>query len=400
MARIFLCHASEDKPQVREVHDRLRALGFETWLDKDKLLPGQDWHYEIEKALEAADFVIVFLSSRSVGKRGYVQREFRRVLEHSEEMPLGQIHTIPVKLDDCEAPREFRRYEWANLHEEGEFDRIVEALHLGLEQRGLPKPTPVEPERFTNSIGMTFVRIPAGKFLMGSPESDPLTCDTEKPQHQVLISQPFYLGIHPVTQAQWEAVIGTNPSRFKGVPERPVETVSWSDVEYFLQRLNACGDGHTYTLPTAAQWEYACRAGSTSAYCFGDDETQLGDYAWYKANAGGTTHPVGQKQPNAWGLYDMHGNVWEWCQDISRTYRFNTIGNPLGALVDAIVGKRGVDALPGTIPDDFRVIRGGDWGDPARRVRTALRVAYDPGTRAPDIGFRCLSLDREPSGGA
>jgi hypothetical protein len=143
VARIFLCHASEDKAQVREVYQQLKALGFVPWLDVMDILPGQDWDYVIERALETADFVLVFLSTRSVEKVGYVQREFRRALYHAEQRPEGFIHTIPVKLDDCVVPRRFRRHQWANLYENGAFERIVRALHYGLQQRGEPLPEPL-----------------------------------------------------------------------------------------------------------------------------------------------------------------------------------------------------------------------------------------------------------------
>jgi serine/threonine protein kinase len=142
VARIFLCHASEDKAQVREVYHQLKALGFEPWLDEVDILPGQNWHYEIEQALETSDFVMVFLSTRSVEKVGYVQSEFRRALYHSEELPEGFIHTIPVKLDDCTIPRRFSRHQWINLSESGAFERIIRALHHGLQQRGQPLPEP------------------------------------------------------------------------------------------------------------------------------------------------------------------------------------------------------------------------------------------------------------------
>src|SRR5215831_19612369 len=142
MARIFLCHATEDKAQVCEVYQQLKALGFAPWLDEEDILPGQDWDYEIEQALETADFVMVFLSTRSVEKVGYVQREFRRALYHAEEKPEGFIHTIPVKLDECAVPSRFRRHQWANLSEAGAFDRIIRALHHGLQQRGQPLPEP------------------------------------------------------------------------------------------------------------------------------------------------------------------------------------------------------------------------------------------------------------------
>jgi formylglycine-generating enzyme required for sulfatase activity len=350
MARIFLCHASEDKPRVREVYQRLKQLGFSPWLDEEEILPGQDWDFEIEHALETSDFVLVFLSERSVNKIGYVQREFRRAMYRSEEMPEGYIHTIPVKLDDCTVPRRFNRHQWANLNDDGAFARIVRALHRGLEQRGLALPdapttdtAPNVPTHFlsqvpepqpgelrVNSIGMAFVWIPAGTFIMGSPDSDPDARGNEKPAHRVTISKPFYIGKYPVTQAQWEAVMGENPSRFKGDLNRPVEQVSWDDVQAFIRKINERESTFPCRLPTEAEWEYACRAGTTARYSFGDDERQLGDYAWYDENAGGKTHPVGQRKPNAWGLYDMHGNVWEWMQDRYGDYPSGAVTDPAG----------------------------------------------------------------------
>jgi hypothetical protein len=267
VARIFLCHASEDKVQVREVYQQLKAVGFTPWLDEVDILPGQDWDYEIERALETSDFVMVFLSTRSVEKVGYVQREFRRALYHAEERPEGFIHTIPVKLDDCAVPRRFSRHQWVKLYEDGAFDRIVRALHYGLQQRSQPTSTlSVLPEAdgqtWTNSIGMEFLLIPAGTFIMGLPDSDTEALPNEMPAHRVTISQPFYLGKYPVTQAQWAAVMGTNPSHFTSDPNRPVELVSWDDVQAFLRKLNEWEGGGDYRLPTEAQWEYACRAGT------------------------------------------------------------------------------------------------------------------------------------------
>ena len=133
----------------------------------------------------------------------------------------------------------------------------------------------------------------------------------EKPVRKVRISNPFYLGKYPVTQAQWEAVMRTTPSHFKGDPNQPVENVSWYEAQEFLEKLSVREGGKTYHLPTEAEWEYACRAGSTGAYCFGEDEAKLKEYAWYDENSDGRTHTVGQLKPNAWGLYDMRGNVWE-----------------------------------------------------------------------------------------
>ena len=167
-----------------------------------------------------------------------------------------------------------------------------------------------------NGVKLEMVRIPAGGFLMGSLDAVKDAQDDEKPQRWVWISRPFYMGKYPVTQEQWQAVMRNNPSSFQ-CPKNPVEQVSYSDCKAFLGTLNAnfSGGYGEFVLPTEAQWEYACRAGSTARYCFGDDESQLGKYAWYATNAGGHTHPVGEKQPNAWGLYDMHGNVSQWCAE-------------------------------------------------------------------------------------
>ena len=158
---------------------------------------------------------------------------------------------------------------------------------------------------------MTFVLIPAGSFDMGSESGDA----DEQPVRSVTINKPFYIGQFEVTQAQWHAVMESDPSQFTDDLNRPVESVSWNDAQEFITKLNAMEPDATYRLPTEAEWEYAARAGSVAAYAFGDDAAQLDAYAWYADNAGNTTHPVGEKQPNAWGVHAMHGGVWEWVQD-------------------------------------------------------------------------------------
>src|SRR5262249_10029809 len=222
---------------------------------------------------------------------------------------------------------------------------------------------------FVNSIGVVFVLIPAGEFIMGSNDGD----YDERPVHQVRISQPFYLGKYEVTQEQWQAVMGRNPSHFTGDPTLPVEQISWEEVQTFVRALNTREGGTAYRLPTEAEWAYAARAGSTTPYSFGNKASKLKDYAWYGDNAEGRTHPVGQRKPNAWGLYDMHGNVWEWVQDWYGPYEVDEVTDPQGPSGDS-----------------YRVYRGGGWGTFAGNCRSSERNFDAPDTRLAGLGFRVL----------
>jgi formylglycine-generating enzyme required for sulfatase activity len=250
-------------------------------------------------------------------------------------------------------------------------------------EAGAPKTKPVSPGsepnvpggmEVTNSVGMKLRLIPAGKFMMGSPRSEPHRYDNEI-QHRVSITKPFYLGVTEVTQEQYQKVMGTDPSHFKG-PQNPVEKVSWTDAVEFCRKLSAMPAektaGHVYRLPTEAEWEYACRSGTTTACGFGDDVSRLGDYGWFVGNSDSSTHPVGEKKPNAWGLYDMHGNVWEWCQDW------------YGRVLDSATDPTG--AMSGSL----RVLRGGSWSDDAGDCRSADRLRDSPRDRGSALGFRVL----------
>jgi len=211
-----------------------------------------------------------------------------------------------------------------------------------------------------DGVAMPMVEIKPGRFMMGSPASERDRQDNET-QHSVTISKAFWLGQTEVTQAEWQAVMGTNPSAFKGDLNRPVETVSWDDAQEFCRRLSQ-KTGMTFRLPTETEWEYACRAGTTTAYSFGSDPARLVDYAWFDDNAGRSTHPVATKKPNAWGLHDMHGNVWEWCADWYGDY-------PSGAVTDPQGPRSGSD----------RVLRGGSWDNHSSFCRASVRDDVTPG---------------------
>lgn len=219
-------------------------------------------------------------------------------------------------------------------------------------------------------VKLAIVYIKGGSFQMGSLPSEKNHHPRESPVHMVELDG-FWMGKYEVTQAQYHAVMGENPSEFKG-DNRPVEHVSWNDAMEFCRELSQ-RTGKTFTLPTEAQWEYACRSGTTTRYYFGDADSNLRDYAWYRENSDIETHPVGQKIPNAWGLYDMHGNVSEWCLDWYGDYTSGTKRNPIGPFTG-----------------DERIRRGGSLYEEADFVRSASRYRYDPSSASYTVGFRVV----------
>ena len=230
-----------------------------------------------------------------------------------------------------------------------------------------------------NHLGMTFIAIPAGRFVMGSAEAD--ADAREKPAHEETIAQPFYMAQYEVTQADWEKVMGENPYvrdrsnpyyNLPGMaaritrPEHPA-TVSWNDAQEFIAKLNAQGSQYRYRLPSEAEWEYVARAGSTSRYFFGNSRNDLARYAWFGENfASGGTHPVGQKAPNPWGVYDIYGNAWEWVQDNYRPdYQSAATGD--------------------------KTVRGGSWHSTAGGWHSAWRKPYPADYHGISIGFRLVA---------
>ena len=226
-------------------------------------------------------------------------------------------------------------------------------------------------QEITNSIGMRFRLVPAGSFMMGASPDDGEADVSENPRHRVEITKHFYIGVHVVTQELYERVTEKNPSEFKGA-DRPVELVSWNDAVEFCRRLSEM-TGENYRLPTEAEWEYAFRAGTETKYYWGDNMDS--DYAWHDDNSGGETHSVGQKHPNAWGMYDMSGNVWEWCQDWfdENYYSRSPAQDPVGP-------ESGTS----------RVVRGGSWYNYPKSMRSSSRFGFRPDKGNHYIGFRVV----------
>jgi uncharacterized protein (TIGR02996 family) len=272
----------------------------------------------------------------------------------------------------CEPEQHPERGEWQS--------RIVALI-----AEGVRPCVPQETITLPGGVGMTFSFIPPGSFLMGS--NHPEGTDDEKPVHRVTLTKGFFLGIHPVTQAQWKAVTGSTPAYFQG-KNRPVEQVSWDDCQEFCQKLSGHLKGHgTVGLPSEAEWEYACRAGTTTEFHFGDVITTdlanyNGKYTWNgspKGKSRAETTDVGSFRANPWGLYDMHGNVWEWCQDWFRPY-------PEANQIDS---EQSTEQS-----DEYHVLRGGSWINAPGDCRAACRYRYVPGFRRNIYGCRvCFRLD-------
>jgi hypothetical protein len=364
--RVFLCHSSNDKPTVRELYQRLNAESWiDVWLDEEKLLPGQDWNYEIERALNNSDAVIVTLSTSSVSKEGYVQKELRFALDIALEKPEGIIFILPVRLDNCEWPRRLRSIQGIDYfppeRREFAYARLRRSLELRATALGvitqIAEATPAkrtEDERpaarnreisqiFKRSAIVTFgpaghaiytfgdiefVEVSAGKFVMGSRDHE-----DEKPQHFVSIPYVYYIGRFPITNAQYAAYVQAKGiahpvSNWEKKPDHPVENVSWSDAMAYCQWLNdlrshELPSGLVLRLPSEAEWEKAARGTDGLIYPWGDDF----DETKGNVDPGGKndTTPVGAYSPQGdspYGVADMAGNVWEWTHSLFEHYPY------------------------------------------------------------------------------
>jgi formylglycine-generating enzyme required for sulfatase activity len=423
--QVFISYARQDQNAAREIYRRVSEKGYKPWMDEKDLLPGQNFKKVIERSLTNSDFVIVCLSSASVTKRSFFQREIKHALDKLQEFRPDDIFLIPARLDACELPEEVSDYHCVDLFEEGGWDKLFESLSEQSKKRGKlisPHITHVASnlgllvyefatvklghrgeeverrrikawqyiEELGNGVTIEMAHLPGGTFLMGAPQDEEGCRESEYPQHSVTVPE-FFFGKYQVTQAQWSAISeaedlkvkrALNPdSHFRGDNRLPTERVSWEDAVEFCARLEK-KTGRPYRLPSEAEWEYACRAGTVTPFHFGP--TIIPKFVNYDGNYpyGGApkgefrqrTTPVGGFEvANEFGLYDMHGNVWEWCRDAwhDNYYDAPTDGSAWGGSK-----KQG------------RVLRGGSWIVNASGCRSAFRYRYNPNERVPYVGFR------------
>ena len=403
--RIFLAHASEDKPEVRKLYHRLKERGFSPWLDAIDLMPGQNWREEIPKAIEDAAVCLACLSHRSVAKESYVRREFRYALSAYAERSAGSIYLIPVRLDDCEMPDvripkldlDLRDLQWVDLFEDDGFEKLVGAIGTTLRpltwSRHMARSQPKEYFKVSRDVDASWcpemLLLPAGKFQMGSPK-DESDRSGDEVQHKVRFTKPFLLGCYAVTFDEYDHFCGVT-GRIKpedegwGRGRLPVINVSHNDAVAYCTWLSEA-TGRCYHLPSEAQWEYACRAGTETPFSFGanittDQVNYNGDHPYDGAAKGEhrkKTVPVGSLDPNPWGLHEMHGNVWEWCADWYGRYPSKAATDPRGATGGSKC-----------------VVRGGSWDYGARGARCADRAKEVPINHHDDLGFRCARVHEE-----
>jgi len=359
--RVFLCHASPDKPAVRALYQRLRAEGIEPWLDEENLLPGQDWEREIAQAVRAADAVLVCFSASSVTRAGFVQKEIKYALDVAEEQPEGAIFLIPLKLEECAVPERLSRWQWVNYFDQRGHERLMRAFRVRAESLGLPAQKPLEKAAPSGEPDMVYV--PPGPFIFGEGQ-------------KVNLEHGFWIDRFPVTNAQFcrflnekgnreegggewvdlkRSRIRQHGSQFtveSGYEEHPVVCVSWYGASSYAQWAGK-------RLPSEEEWEKAARGVDGRRYPWGDD--------WDPARCNtteagpGTTTPVHAypQGMSPYGCYDMAGNVWEWTASLYTTGQ------------------------------DWRVLRGGCWYYDRDLAACAFRDFEFPNVRDNFVGFRC-----------
>ncbi len=385
---VFISYAREDSAIAKKLYNDIKREGVTIWIDIENILPGQEWMLEVEKAINDCRYFISILSKNSTSKIGTVQKELKIALKKFDEFIPSEIFIIPVRIDNCKIPYK----SLANLQYVDLFPSYEKGLYEILR---VIAPDPLKGEIITNSFGMEFVYIPKGNFIMGSPDDEvdrpnDKSLPNEETLHHVTLTKGFYIQKTPVIQEQWLEIMGSNPSHFYNdyndynELKCPVENISFYDAHNFTTTLNKIENTDKYRLPTEAEWEYFCRDGSNSLYCYGSDYNKLNQYAWYNKNSDNRTHAVGQLEPNSLGLYDIHGNVWEWCLDYYSEYYPYAQINPAGPPEPSFLSIN-EDGFGGA----WRVIRGGCFKSERNELRCASRGRSSP-SNSKNIGFRCI----------
>jgi formylglycine-generating enzyme required for sulfatase activity len=375
---VFLSYSHKDKNIIHALAERLNRDGLRVWLDDWVIEPGDSIPLKIQHGLEKSHTLLMCMSPSYFDSVWGSMEHLTIIFRDPTNM---QRRLIPLLIEDCTRPdfiAHLKYIDWRKPSNEV-YNKILSSCQekkFKLFSTYPDSGTQVNiPKAFTSPCtSMELVLIPSGKSMIGSPSYEQGRMDNEGPVHKVTINEPFYIGKYPVTQKQWVKLMGENPSKFKG-EDRPVESVSFVDVQNFIEKLNEKERTYKYRLPSESEWEYACRAGNQSSYYFGEDESKLADYAWYAENSGDQTHHVGLKKPNPWGLHDMHGNVWEWCQD-------KWHDNYDGAPSDGSAWEVGVNST--------YVNRGGSWYFGAGHCRSADRLRSNQIFRDEDLGFRLV----------
>ena len=387
---VFLCHNSQDKPEVIEIARQLQERGLKPWLDAWELRPGLPWQRELEKQITNIGAAAVF-----IGKSGFGPWHEMEIEVYLRRFVRKGSPVIPILLPD--APKEpellppfLEGMTWIDFrHSESNPMSLliwgitgIKPADLDLnsaqsstsETKTLFKASKKTNKSFIEYLGkgvnLEMIYIPGDTFMMGSPKDEGEK--DEKPQHEVIVPS-FFMGKYPVTQAQYRQITGQNPSYFKNNDQRPVESISWDDAVEFCEMLSKQTE-KKYRLPSEAEWEYACRAKTTTAYHFGNNITDK--LANYDRNIG-VTNSVEKFLPNAFGLYDMHGNVLEWCQD-------NWHENYQDAPIDGSAWLSGDDSK--------KVIRGGSWAGNPADCRSAFRDVITHNYHINSIGFRVVCV--------
>ena len=383
---VFLNSNLADKPQVKIIAKKLEERGLRVWLDEEQLAVGESFQDTIQKGISQSKVVAIFIGSIGLGQWeiSELQVTIDQFVDQFVDSRCRRCRVIPVLLPRVEKIPDsllfLQSLNWVR------FENIDDGLALGKLAKGITGIIDFT-ENLGTGITLETVAIPEGSFMMGSLGSEKDSYSDERPQHEVSVPT-FLMGKYQVTQAQWRIVatmpqiekeLNPDPSRFKG-DNLPVECVSWLEAVEFCARLSE----HTkreYRLPSEAEWEYACRAGTTTAYSFGDDAAELENYAWYNKNSGKETHPVGEKPPNGFGLHDMHGNVREWCADDWHDSYKNAPSD----------GRAWIDNDNRSQSENVRkLLRGGSWRNNAKYCRSAFRSNLAARLQFFNSGFRVV----------